>query len=106
MMFTKRLREGVRRGNITCSVRIWTRPPVKVGGRYRMEEGSIVVDSIALISIDDVTNDLVCESGFDSVEDLLQIASHGSGDNMYLIRFHYLPPGVQDTPRWRHQDTA
>jgi hypothetical protein len=36
MVFTKRLREGVRRGEITCSVRIWTRPHVKVGARYRM----------------------------------------------------------------------
>ena len=25
---------------------------------------------------------------------------HGSGDNVYLIRFHYLPPGAWDTPRW------
>jgi hypothetical protein len=31
MMFTKRLREGVRRGEITCSVRIWMRPHVAVG---------------------------------------------------------------------------
>src|SRR6476661_7630176 len=46
MVFAKRLREGVRRGEITCSVRIWTRPHVKVGARYRMEEGAIEVDSI------------------------------------------------------------
>jgi hypothetical protein len=71
-----------------------------------MEEGSIVVDSIAPISMSDVTNDLARESGFESVDDLLRVANHGSGDNMYLIRFHYLPPGVRDTPRWRHQDTA
>ena len=37
MIFTKRLREGVRRGRITCSVRIWTHPHVKVGGRYPMD---------------------------------------------------------------------
>jgi len=49
MMFTKRLREGVRRGEITCSVRIWISPRVKVGGRYRMEEGEIEVDSIEKI---------------------------------------------------------
>src|ERR1700738_2304825 len=28
MTFTKRLREGIRSGEITCSVRIWTRPRV------------------------------------------------------------------------------
>jgi len=22
------------------------------------------------------------------------IAKHGSGDNVYLIRFHYMPPGA------------
>ena len=30
MTFTRRLRDGVRRGEITCSVRIWARPHVKV----------------------------------------------------------------------------
>ena len=49
MVFTKRLREGIRRGRIKCSVRIWTRPHVKAGGRYRMDEGHTVVDSIAPI---------------------------------------------------------
>jgi len=34
MTFTKRLRDAVRRGGITCSVRIWTRPRVRVGARY------------------------------------------------------------------------
>ncbi len=28
MLFTKQLREGVRRGDITCGIRIWTRPHV------------------------------------------------------------------------------
>ena len=93
MVFTKRLREGIRRGRITCSVRVWMRPHVKVGGRYAMDEGQIVVDSIESIEIDDITHDLARESGFASVDDLLQIARHGKGENVYLIRFHYLPPG-------------
>ena len=46
MQFTKRLRAGVRSGEITCTVRFWTRLQVRVGGRYRMEEGEIEVDSI------------------------------------------------------------
>jgi hypothetical protein len=66
-----------------------------------MDEGHIVVDSIEPIAIADVTYDLARESGFESVEDLLRIARHGSGDSVYLIRFHYLPPGAWDTPRRR-----
>jgi hypothetical protein len=105
MVFTKQLREKIRRGRIRCSVRIWTRPHVKVGGRYRMDEGHIVVDSIVPMTISDVTNDLARESGFESVDDLLRIARHGSGSNVYLIRFHYLPPGAWDTPRRRDRQT-
>jgi len=101
MVFTKRLRDGIRRGRIRCSVRVWTRPHVKVGGRYPMDDGHVVVDSIETISLDDVTYDLARESGFQSVEDLLQIARHGKGENVYLIRFHYLAAGAWDTPRRR-----
>ena len=103
MVFTKRLREGVRCGRITSSIRIWTRPHVKAGGRYRMDEGYIVVDSITPITASDITQDLARESGFESVDDLLRIAAHGSGDQAYLIRFHYLPPGASDTPKWRNR---
>ena len=96
MVFAKQLREGVRRGRIRCSVRVWMRPHVKVGGRYPMDEGHVVVDSIDSIELDDITHDLARESGFSSVEDLLAMARHGRGENVYLIRFHYLPPGGWD----------
>ena len=64
-----------------------------------MDEGHIVVDSITEITVADITNELARESGFASVADLLRIARHGSGDKVYLIRFHYLPYGVWDTPK-------
>jgi hypothetical protein len=99
MVFTKRLREGIRRGRIRCSVRIWMRPHVKVGGRYAMDDGHIVVDSIAPMTLADITYDLARESGFDSVEDLLSIARHGRGDTISLVRFHYIPAGGWDLPR-------
>ncbi len=68
MTFTKRLREGIRRGEITCSVRIWMRPRVRVGARYRMEEGEIQVDSIQPIGFPDITSELARESGFLGVD--------------------------------------
>src|ERR1700730_15005866 len=92
MVFSKRLREGVRRGEITCSVRIWTSPHVKVGSRYRMEEGEIEVDSIEPLGLFEITPALARESGFLGVVDLLKVAKHGKGENIYLVRFHYLPP--------------
>src|SRR5450755_4432796 len=92
MVFTKRLREGVRRGDITCSVRIWMRPHVTVGTRYRMEEGEIEVDSIEPIGFPDITPALARESGFLGLIDLLKVAKHGKGENIYLVRFHYVGP--------------
>ena len=93
MTFARRLRERIRRGRIRCTVRIWMRLQVKVGGRYAMEGGHVVVDSIVPIRMRDITDELARESGFDSVEDLLKTAKHGRGNKVYLIRFHYLPPG-------------
>jgi hypothetical protein len=92
VLFTKRLREGVRRGQITCSIRIWMRPHVTVGRRYPMEEGEIEVDSILPMSLDDITPELARASGFKGVVDLLKIAKHGKGENVYLVRFRFVPP--------------
>ncbi|MFN7919590.1 MAG: ASCH domain-containing protein [Bryobacteraceae bacterium] len=92
MVFTKRLRDGVRNGAITTSIRIWQSPRVTVGRRYRMEEGEIEIDSIQQIAIQDITRQLALDSGFLGVIDLLKVAKHGPGDNVYLIHFHYLPP--------------
>jgi hypothetical protein len=97
MVFAKRLREGVRRGEITCSVRIWMRPHVRLGGRYRMGEGEIEVDSIQPIGFPDITPELARESGFLGVLDLLKVAKHGRGENIYLIRFHYVRPRAKRT---------
>jgi len=90
MTFTKKLREGVRRGKITCSVRFWLAPRVTVGKRYRMEEGAIEVDSIEQIGFPDITPELARESGFLGVLDLLKVAKHGRGEKIYLVRFHYV----------------
>ena len=92
MVFTKRLRDRIRRGEITCTIRFWLNPRVSVGRRYSMEEGEIEVDSIDTIGLPDITPELVRESGFLGVLDLLKVAKHGKGENIYLIRFHYIPP--------------
>jgi hypothetical protein len=58
-----------------------------------MDEGEIVIDSIEPIALQDITHELAIESGFQSRADLLEVAKHGSGDNVYLVRFHYLLAG-------------
>jgi hypothetical protein len=92
MLFAKRLREGVVRGDITCSVRIWMSPRVTEGRRYCMGDGEIEIESVTPIGFPDITPELARESGFLGVLDLLKVAKHGKGNNIYLIRFHYIPP--------------
>jgi hypothetical protein len=92
VVFTKRLRDGVRRGEITCSVRIWRRPHVRIGTRYPMDDGQIEIDSIESIGFPDITPELARRSGFNGVIDLLKVAKHGRGENVYLIGFHYIAP--------------
>ena len=89
MKFTKRLHDPIMRGEVTCSVRIWQRAQVKVGGRYKLGPGAVEVTSIKRIALSDITPKLARESGFAGVVDLLKIAKHGSGENIYLIEFEY-----------------
>src|SRR5262245_10014708 len=89
MPFTKHLREPIMRGEITCSVRIWRRAHVKVGGRYRLGRGSIEVTSVKEIEMEDITPALARRSGFLGVVDLLKVAKHGPGEHVYLIEFEY-----------------
>jgi hypothetical protein len=91
MQFSKRLRDGIRRGQITCTIRIWMRPQVKVGGSYSVEGGAIVVDSMERIELEDISDALARRSGFADVADLLSVAKHGSGSDVYLIEFHFVP---------------
>jgi hypothetical protein len=95
VQFTKKLRPGVRSGEITCSVRFWLRPRVKAGGRYPMEGGEVEVQSIRGIELADITPRLAHQSGFKGVVDLLKTAKHGRGENIYLVEFRYIEePGA------------
>jgi hypothetical protein len=67
-----------------------------------MDEGEIEVDSIRAISLADITPDLARRSGFKDVGDLLKIAKHGGGENIYLIRFHYSPSFLPRLVPMRH----
>jgi hypothetical protein len=57
-----------------------------------MDEGAIEVDSIKPIGFPDITPELAREAGFLGVIDLLKVAKHGKGENIYLVRFRYVRP--------------
>jgi hypothetical protein len=92
MMFAKPLRERVRSGEITRSVRIWQTPRVRVGGRYPLLDGHIEVTRLQEIDLSDVTAALAQESGFPTLEALLQVARHGRGERVFLVDFVFVGP--------------
>ena len=80
----------MRRGEITTTVRLWQRPNVKVGGRYALPPGEIVVTRVFEVSLADVTPDLARLSGFSGLVELLKIAKHGPGRRVFVIDFRYV----------------
>jgi len=89
VQFVKALRERIRSGEITCSVRLWQRPHVRVGGRYSLPPGEIVVASLLEMPLADVTPELARRSGFTGLAALLKIAKHGPGRRVFLVEFRY-----------------
>lgn len=89
MLFQRRFHERIRSGEIRCTVRIWQRPRVKVGGRYALGGGAIVVDRLHETHLEDITPALARRCGFPSLVDLIKTAKHGAGERVFVIDFHY-----------------
>lgn len=90
MMFAKPLRERVRAGEITTSVRIWLAPRVRVGGRYPLQGGEIEVTRLREVDLGDVTESMAREGGFASLADLMQTARHGRGERVFIVDFVFV----------------
>lgn len=55
--FTRDAHAGVADGTITVTYRAWTRPMVKVGGRYRVGDATVEVTALAAIPATEVPDD-------------------------------------------------
>ena len=92
MMFSPELRGRVASGEITVSIRLWSRAKVKVGGRYASTGVVIEIDDIELMPFAAVSADDVRRSGEPDIESLRRRAAHaGPIDDatlVYRIEFH------------------
>jgi hypothetical protein len=91
-MFSQGLREAVAGGEITVSIRLWSRPKVKAGGRYATCGVLIEVDTVELMPFSAVTDEDVRASGEPDRETLRERAAHaGPIDDatlVYRVEFH------------------
>ena len=74
--FSRELREDVLAGDITLSIRLWKRPQVKEGGRYRVGSGLIEIDAIELVPFATITDADVRRAGEPDRETLRDRAAH------------------------------
>jgi hypothetical protein len=92
MQFSRELREDVLSGVITLTYRLWSRPQVKPGGRYQVQDGRILVDSVELVpfsSIDDADLQRAGESDLESLRRRTAHAGPVHDDTLlYRIEFH------------------
>jgi hypothetical protein len=90
--FSADLRDDVIAGDITVSFRLWQRPRVRAGGRYRVGPAEIEVDAIELVPFAAITPDDVRRSGEPDREALRRRAAHAGpiADDtlLYRIEFH------------------
>lgn len=97
MQFSPDLRDAVLDGTITLTYRLWTRPKVKVGGRYRVGPGAIKVDDMELVPFGTVTASEVRQCGEPDRETLRHRTAHaGPVDDdtlVYRIEFHAVDDG-------------
>src|SRR4051794_14253431 len=96
MEFSRELRDDVLAGDITLTVRLWQRPQVKEGGRYRVGLGMIEVDAVELVPFAAITEADIRQAGEPDRETLRKRAAHaGPIDDdtlVYRIEFHAVSP--------------
>ena len=95
VQFSPELRAGVASGEITVSIRLWSRPQVRLGGRYGAGAARIEIDDIDLVPFDTISAADVRRSGEANRESLRKRAAHaGPIDDdtlVYRIEFHIVP---------------
>jgi hypothetical protein len=96
--FSRELLGDVLVGDITLSIRLWTRPKVKEGGRYRVGPGEIEVDAIELVPFAAITVADVRRAGEPDRETLRRRAAHAGPIHedtlVYRIEFHVVDSGA------------
>ncbi|MEO9139005.1 MAG: ASCH domain-containing protein [Jatrophihabitans sp.] len=92
MEFSRELRAAVLAGELTLTFRLWQRPQVKLGGRYRVGDGAIRIDSIDLMPFSAIDEADLRLSGETDLEALRRRAAHAGPVEddtvLYRIEFH------------------
>jgi hypothetical protein len=80
--------EKIKSGEITTLFRRWSRPGAKAGGSQMTQGGVIGIDSVEVVSENDITEIDAREAGYGTKENLLDKLSYRE-DPIYRIRVYF-----------------
>jgi hypothetical protein len=78
-------------GDITLSIRLWKRPQVKQGGRYRVGVGFIEIDAVELVAFAAITEADVRRAGESDRETLRKRAAHAGPIDEHTLVYRIDP---------------
>jgi hypothetical protein len=97
VQFSADLRDRVADRTVTVSYRLWSRPKVTVGRRYRSGSVTIEIDEIELLPFSSITDEDLARTGEPDLEALRRRAAHAGpiGDDtlLYRVEFHVAASG-------------
>jgi hypothetical protein len=80
--------ERIKSGEITVLFRRWSRPGAKAGGTQMTQGGVIGIDSVEVVSEDDITEMNAREAGYPSKDDLLSHLNYRD-DPIYRLHVYF-----------------
>ena len=103
MLFQRRFHAGIAAGSVTKTFRVWSKPQVKVGGRYAVGKvGLLQVEAIEQVSLASISDADMAAAGFDSREKMTKYLRRASrtpfteDTTIYAVTFHF--DGADDRP--------
>jgi hypothetical protein len=88
MLIKNEVIDKIRSGEITVLFRRWSRPGAKAGGTQMTQGGVVGIDSVEVVTEDQITDTDARRSGYESAADLLSHLSYRD-DPIYRIGVHW-----------------
>ena len=80
-------------GSVTLQFRRWKRPTVKAGGALTTAVGVLAIDSVDVVSTEEIDDTQARQAGFDSRADLLQMLdAKGRSGAVHRVRVRWAGP--------------
>ena len=89
MLIKDEVLEKIRTGKITVLFRRWSRPGAKAGGSQMTQGGVVGIDSVEVVTVDEITDLDARDAGYGTKENLLSHLNYRD-DPIYRIRVHFV----------------